>query len=100
MGNGIPFPHSGSLSSRLFLFTILWPGTLPACCPARPCAATEPVAQVNRRRGSGFGSHDMIGGFVLRKMAASVGLSASIRRERERGRERERRGRGGRRVSE
>lgn len=29
MGNGIPFPHSGSLSSRLFLFTILagaaWP---------------------------------------------------------------------------
>lgn len=65
MGNGMPFPHSGSFSSRLFLFTIL----AGAACPAAAAAAAAAAAVL---RCPASGAHDMIG-FVLRKMAASVG---------------------------
>lgn len=78
MGNGMPFPHSGSFSSRLFLFTIL----AGAACPAAAAAAA--AAAVLRCPASS--AHDMIG-FVLRKMAASVGGNRERweMRERERG---------------
>lgn len=41
IGNGIPFPHSGSLSSKLFLFTILTGPACPPVCdhPGRAAAA-------------------------------------------------------------
>ena len=48
IGNGTPFPHSGSFSSRLFLFTILAEPCPPACvrAPGRALAAATGSAQV------------------------------------------------------
>lgn len=67
MGNGIPFPHSGSFSSRLFRFTIL-PEPLPpppvALLPL-PRWSSEPLP------------HDMIG--FVKWLQVSIGAE---RRER------------------
>lgn len=54
MGNGIPFPHSGSLSSRLFLFTIL----------ARTCLSTSPgrVVEAAAAAAGGGGSSAQVTG--------------------------------------
>lgn len=110
MGNGIPFPHSGSFSSRLFLLTIfpflfLWRSSRVLLLLLLPLLllllllrhrdAAAGSAQVTGSACSAASRHDWLRPCV--KMAASVGRSVLIQRDRSsrRGKRRRKMGEGG-----